>query len=67
MRSRMASLLKPPKTMRVDGADARAGQHGVGQLGDHGHVDADPVALAHAVGLQHVGHPGDLVLELRGR
>ena len=49
---------------RVHRADARAGEHGVGQLGDHRHVDADPVALLHAVGEQHVGQPADLVLEL---
>jgi hypothetical protein len=34
---------------RVDGADARAGEHRVGELGDHRQVDADAVAAAHAV------------------
>ena len=32
----------------VDGANARARQHGKGGLGNHGHVDQDAVPLAHA-------------------
>ena len=48
----------------VDGADARARQHDDGQLGDHRHVEGDTVALLHAVLLQHVGEPADLVEEL---
>jgi hypothetical protein len=34
---------------RVDGPDAGAGQHGDGRLGNHGHVDDDPVALFDAL------------------
>ncbi len=34
---------------RVHRADPCAGQHGVGELGDHRHVDAHPIALADAV------------------
>ncbi len=44
----------------MNGADARAGEHGVGRLGDHRQVDGDPVTLLDAVRLQHVGelaHP----------
>ena len=37
------------------GADARAREHGVARLGHHGHVQADAVALAHALGLERVG------------
>ncbi len=48
----------------MDRADAGAGEHGVGQLGDHRHVDADPVAPAHAVVAEDVGDPADLVFEL---
>ena len=48
----------------VDGADARAGQHDDGQLGDHGQVQGDAVALLDAVLLEHVGELADLVLEL---
>ena len=33
---------------RVDRADARAGQHGHRGLGDHRHVDDDPVAFLYA-------------------
>ena len=56
---------------RMHRADARAGQHGVGRLGDHRQVDGDAVALLDAVRLQHVGelaHPlvqlaiGDLLV-----
>ena len=45
MRSVSESGEKPPKMHRVGGADAGAGQHGDRQLGDHRHVDGDPVAL----------------------
>ena len=48
----------------VDGADARAGQHDDGQLGDHRHVERDAVTLLHAVLLQHVREPADLVEQL---
>ena len=41
----------------VGGADARAGQHGHGRFGDHGHVDAHAVALAHAEPLERAGEP----------
>ena len=37
--------------------DPGAGQHGHRQLGDHGHVDGDPVALAQAQLQQRVGEP----------
>src|SRR6185369_13359925 len=39
---------KPAEHHGVDGAQARAGQHGNGRLGNHGHVDDDPVALVDA-------------------
>ena len=38
---------------RVHGADPGAGQHRDHRLGDHRHVDDDPVALLHAQGAQH--------------
>ena len=40
---------------RVDGADARAGQHGESRLRNHRHVDDDPIALAHAQRLHDGG------------
>ncbi len=49
---------------RVDRADARAGEHGVGELGDHRQVDAHPVALAHAEAQEDVGDAGDVVLQV---
>ena len=49
---------------RVRGADARAGQHRHDRLGDHRHVDRDPVALLDAEVGQGVGGLADLVLEL---
>ena len=45
-------------------ADARAGEHGVGCLGDHRHVDGDDVALLDAAGLQHIGHAADALIGL---
>ena len=47
----------------VDRADARAGEHRDGELGDHRHVDGDAVALLDAVLLEHVGEAADLVVE----
>ncbi|VTL98130.1 Uncharacterised protein [Pseudomonas aeruginosa] len=49
---------------RVHRADAGAGEHGVGGLGNHRHVDADPVALLHPAALQHVGQAADVVVQL---
>jgi hypothetical protein len=39
----------------VDGADARAGEQGDGQLGGHAHVDGYAVAFLDAEGLEGVG------------
>src|SRR5919107_903849 len=39
----------------MDSAYPRAREHGDGQLGDHRQVDANPIALAYAVGLYDVG------------
>ena len=47
----------------VHGADAGAGQHGHRGLRDHGHVDGDPVSLADALRLEHVGEPADLLVK----
>ena len=45
-------------------ADARAGEHGVGGLDDHGHVDRDAIALLDAL-LQHrVGKAADFAVQL---
>src|SRR5690606_8097695 len=49
---------------RVGRADAGAGQHGDGQLGDHRHVDADAVALGDAQALQHVGEALHVAVEV---
>jgi hypothetical protein len=48
---------------RVDGADLRGRQHGDHDLRDAGHVDGDPVALANAHGLEHVGELADVAVE----
>ena len=45
-------------------ADARAGQHGEGGLGDHRHVDGDAIALGDALPLQHVGEAAHLGVQL---
>ena len=39
---------KPCKNNRVDRTDTRAGQHGIGGLGDHGHIKHNPVAFGDA-------------------
>ena len=49
---------------RMNRADARAGEHRVGGLRDHRHVDGDAVALLDAVRLQHVGEAADFVVQL---
>ena len=49
---------------RMDGADARAGEHRVGRFRDHRHVDGDAVALLDAVLLQHIGEAADMPVEL---
>ncbi len=48
-------------------SDPRARQHGHGQLGDHAHVDGDPVALADPERLQRVREPADLLVQLAVR
>mmetsp|Transcript_27214 Transcript_27214/g.49756 ORF Transcript_27214/g.49756 Transcript_27214/m.49756 type:complete len:380 (-) Transcript_27214:71-1210(-) len=40
----------------MDRADARAGQHGIGRLGDHRQIKHDPVAFAHAHAFEDIGH-----------
>ncbi len=45
-------------------ADAGAGKHGIGRLGDHRHVDGDAVALLDAVGQEHVCQPADMAVKL---
>src|SRR5205085_7722856 len=48
----------------VDGADARAGEHGHDGLGDQRHVGGDAVAVDDAEGFQDVGEFRDLGVEL---
>ena len=49
---------------RMHRADARAGEHRVGRLRDHRHVDGDAVALLDVAVAQDVGHPAHLVVQL---
>ena len=51
---------EPAEHDAVRGADARAGEHRHGRLGDHRQVDVDPVAGLDAEPLQHVGEALDL-------
>ena len=48
----------------MDRADPRAGEHRVGRLGDHRHVDRDPVALLDPASLQHIGEPAHVLVHL---
>ncbi len=52
---------------RVRRADPRAGEHRDRQLGDHRHVDGDPVAGLDAELLERVGRLADLALEVARR
>jgi hypothetical protein len=49
---------------RVDGADARAGEHRHHRLGDHRQVDGDPVPLLHAEAVEDEGELVDLAVEV---
>ncbi len=48
----------------MDGADPRAGQHGVGGFRNHRKIDGDTVALHDVTGAQDVGHLADFVVQL---
>ena len=48
----------------MNGADARAGEDGVGRLGDHRQVDGDAVALPDVAVAQHIGEAADVIVEL---
>ena len=48
----------------MDRADAGAGQHGIGGLGDHREVDDHAVAFANAQRFQHVGHAADAAVQV---
>jgi hypothetical protein len=50
---------------RMGRADARAGEHRDGQLGDHAHVDRDGRPLLHAEVSQRVRELRDVALQLR--
>jgi hypothetical protein len=54
---------KSPEDNRVPRANARAGQHGDGCLGNHRHVDRDAIALLHAAALERVGKSADLDMQ----
>ena len=55
---------KPAKDDRMHGADAGAGEHGNGGLGNHRHVDEDAVARANAAGGEGIGELADFAVEL---
>nr|GBO98261.1 hypothetical protein RVX_3300 [Nitratidesulfovibrio sp. HK-II] len=54
---------EPGENYGMHRPDARAGQHGHGQLGNHGHVQRNAVALLHAKVAQHGRKPAHLVVE----
>src|SRR4029077_16918458 len=49
---------------RVDRTDARAGEHRVGGLGDHRHVDGDAITFRDVAVAQDVGEAAHLVVQL---
>ena len=56
---------EPGEDHRVDGADARTGEHRNRGLGHHRQVDGHPVALANAQGLQAVGQSAHFGVQFR--
>ena len=64
MRPASESGEKPPNTTEWTAPSARAGEHGVGRLRDHRHVDGDAVALGDVAVAQDVGHPAYFVVQL---
>ena len=48
----------------MNGSDLCAGEHGDGQLRDHGQINSDPIALLDALGLEGIGETVDLAGEL---
>jgi hypothetical protein len=48
---------EPSENNRVDQSQPGTGEHGDGQLGDHSHVDGDPITLLEPQALQGVGEP----------
>eukprot|EP00123_Amoebidium_parasiticum_P017394 comp23832_c0_seq1/m.41572 comp23832_c0_seq1/g.41572 ORF comp23832_c0_seq1/g.41572 comp23832_c0_seq1/m.41572 type:complete len:727 (+) comp23832_c0_seq1:370-2550(+) len=55
---------EPTEHDRVDSADAAAGQHGHGQLHDHGQIEGHTVTGLDASSKQHVCHLDHLFLQL---
>ena len=55
---------EPAEHDGVGRADARAGEHRDGELGNHRHVEGDPIALLHTETLEHVREPAHLAVEL---
>ena len=49
---------------RVDGTDARTGEHGVGSFGDHREIQNHTVAFADAKILKNVGHAAHALVQL---
>ena len=56
---------KPAEDDRMDGSDPGAGQHRDQRLGDHGHVENDPVALLHTRLAQDAGQGRNLMQKIR--
>ena len=55
---------EPAEDHRMNGADARAGQHREGGLGNHRQIDGDAIVLPHAMLLEHIGEAADLLVQL---
>ena len=45
------------------GANAGASEHGKGGLGDHGHIENDPIAFLYVVVAQSTGEAADLFIK----
>jgi hypothetical protein len=56
---------EPAEHDGMDGADAGAGQHGDGELGDHRQIDGDSIALLDAKRFEDIGELTNFAVELR--
>jgi len=54
---------EPPEYDRMHGSDPGAGEHRVCCLGDHRHIDGNPVAFLHAILLHDIRHAADMLVK----
>ena len=48
----------------MNGANARAGEHGIGRLGDHRHINRNTITLTNTLLFQHIGEAAYFFMKL---